>query len=224
MTIGEEPHPTATLPAANSDRCASCGAQLAVDQRYCVECGARRGQARFTLAGGDAQGGSTPQGPPKKKPFFKELSSSATLLAGIATLLLAMGVGFLIGNHNSSTPQNPKPANVVINGAGGGGSQTNSAAATPTQTTASANTQTTSSHANKSKPKRHAKAKAKKAKTAAAPKTIIKITTKTNPANAVNVKQAGVPKQSSGVSQGVGTKCQAGGFGCKNGKQTDNLF
>ena len=34
--------------AAGSDRCAACGAHLANDQRYCLECGERRGQARFT--------------------------------------------------------------------------------------------------------------------------------------------------------------------------------
>src|SRR5215831_8576095 len=51
--------PTATLPAADAtpsvgvaagDRCAVCGAPLAPDQRYCLQCGERRGQARFTAA------------------------------------------------------------------------------------------------------------------------------------------------------------------------------
>src|ERR1700743_3780334 len=35
---------------ASPDRCGECGAEMAVDQRYCVECGNRRGPARFTLA------------------------------------------------------------------------------------------------------------------------------------------------------------------------------
>src|ERR1700722_6408667 len=38
------------LVGVPSDRCSSCGAELAVDQRYCVACGQRRGKPRFNLA------------------------------------------------------------------------------------------------------------------------------------------------------------------------------
>jgi hypothetical protein len=77
-----------------TDRCAECGAALAPDQRYCVVCGTRRGRPRFTMqqpAPAPAPGGA--------KPARRGGSwSSATLLAGVAALLLAVGVGVLIGH------------------------------------------------------------------------------------------------------------------------------
>ena len=48
-------------------------------------------------------------------------TSSTTLLAGIATLLLALGVGVLIGQSGSSTPKTGG-IHVVVNGGGGSGS------------------------------------------------------------------------------------------------------
>ena len=46
--------PTRELPTApataSEDRCGNCGTPLAHDQRYCVECGERRGQSRFPTA------------------------------------------------------------------------------------------------------------------------------------------------------------------------------
>ena len=50
-TTSDIPATTSTGPpalvTASSDHCAVCGAQMAADQRYCLECGERRGQARF---------------------------------------------------------------------------------------------------------------------------------------------------------------------------------
>ena len=42
--------PAQTAPSA-ADRCADCQARLAHDQRYCVECGTRRGPLPAQLAG-----------------------------------------------------------------------------------------------------------------------------------------------------------------------------
>src|ERR1700743_1398390 len=41
---------TETLVAGTvGDRCVNCGAPLSSDQRYCINCGERRGAARFSL-------------------------------------------------------------------------------------------------------------------------------------------------------------------------------
>ena len=49
---------------AQGEPCASCGAPLAGDQRYCLECGARRSQARVAFREILATGGAPPTGPP----------------------------------------------------------------------------------------------------------------------------------------------------------------
>src|SRR5579875_344165 len=51
--------PTANLRMSSGDRCAECGSALAIDQRYCVECGTRRGRPRFAIASAGAQDAST---------------------------------------------------------------------------------------------------------------------------------------------------------------------
>jgi hypothetical protein len=126
-----EPAPTETLaPAlAAGDRCANCGSALASDQRYCLECGERRGQARFTAA------------PPTKRPpvvreetarrMAPRFSSASTLIAGVGTLLLAMGIGVLIGRSGPS--RNAGNSTVrVVNLGGGATASTASTASTPT--------------------------------------------------------------------------------------------
>ena len=106
----------------SGDTCDVCGSRLAPDQRYCVECGTRRGQPRFTLQPGSgasaAQPGVEPAGGRSRRGGW---TSSTTLLAGIATLLLALGVGVLIGESGSSTPKTGG-IHVVVNGGGGSGS------------------------------------------------------------------------------------------------------
>ena len=103
--------PTRQLSVAGtSEHCVNCGAPLAVDQRYCVNCGERRGKPRFTLAGEQEQptqevvrtsSSSSPRRP--------RTSAGFNLIAGIATLLLALGVGVLIG-HNSAGSTTTKQA------------------------------------------------------------------------------------------------------------------
>lgn len=118
---------TAMTPvAAASGHCASCGAALAADQRYCVECGQRRGPLRMP-----ATIGATQQIPPEAKrrePRRRapRMSPNTTLIAGIGTLMLAMGVGVLIGQAGGSS--NDKPVQFVT--LPGGGAGTSGAAAT----------------------------------------------------------------------------------------------
>ena len=102
----DEEEPTRELPAAptgaSEDRCGACGAPLAHDQRYCVECGERRGQSRFPVA--------QPAAPVARRrtrlapaPRPARMSSGTTLVAGIGVFLLAIGLGVLIGRVGNKT-------------------------------------------------------------------------------------------------------------------------
>ncbi|MGN6373883.1 MAG: hypothetical protein ACTHM1_12995 [Solirubrobacteraceae bacterium] len=101
--------PTAELPVVPSAvraaplgstraQCAACGAPVASDQRYCVECGQRLGGARLPFMDDASRhsGRSTVHAAPTKA----RLSVNSTLIAGVGTLLLAMGVGILIGRSS----------------------------------------------------------------------------------------------------------------------------
>jgi hypothetical protein len=128
-----EVHARPPVPAvsATRERCAACGAALAADQRYCVECGQRRGGAAPPFAGRSAPApGPAALGPaPGRRPL---LSLNATLIAGVGTLLLAMGIGILIGR--SGQPSSAKTPAVELLGspaasAGAAGSAAGSEAA-----------------------------------------------------------------------------------------------
>jgi hypothetical protein len=129
---GEQPAKQPLVSSAAGDRCVSCGTPLTSDQRYCVACGERRGKARFALPAGPAATAelATP-GPtvPSSRP--PRASSGTTVVAGVGTLLLAMGVGVLIG-RNSADNVNAKPVQaaaptVVTVGGGGAGTGTTAA-------------------------------------------------------------------------------------------------
>jgi hypothetical protein len=131
------------LSSAVGDRCSSCGAPLASDQRYCVNCGTRRGKPRFTVDPG-VTGATTRQAaaamPPKKR--GRQPTSSMMVIGFIGVLLLAMGVGVLIGHNGNSNPTqvagNQKPLVVTV---GGGGA----VAATPTTSATTTHTSSGSS-------------------------------------------------------------------------------
>jgi hypothetical protein len=113
---------------------------MSSDQRYCVACGERRGKPRFSIpAGGGA--GAAPSSevatvgasasPPVSR--VSRASSGTTIVAGVGTLLLAMGVGVLIG-RNSAGNVNNRPvqaaAPTVVTVGGGAGTGTTAASAT----------------------------------------------------------------------------------------------
>lgn len=85
--------------------CRSCGSPLAADQRYCLHCGARRAEARLpfldilaqqaSLGAGPAAAGGPATPPPGT--WLGRMSANAAAVAGVACLLLALGVGVLIG-------------------------------------------------------------------------------------------------------------------------------
>src|ERR1700755_3714307 len=80
--------------ATVGDRCAACGTQLATDQKYCLNCGERRGKTRFALGSSPAPAAAAPAAPsrPSKK---QRLSSSTALVAGGGKPVLPVGGGGL---------------------------------------------------------------------------------------------------------------------------------
>jgi hypothetical protein len=115
--------------------CATCGNLLAADQRYCLSCGTRRGDARLPfldiLRGPDTQlvpfGQPLPMGsvggaiPPRDNSPAGLARANVGLIAGVGVLLLAMLIGVLIGsNFNSSdnvVQASPKPQVIQVAGA-----------------------------------------------------------------------------------------------------------
>jgi hypothetical protein len=174
-TAVQDGTPTESLvSSAVGDRCVNCGATLQSDQRYCVVCGERRGAPRFALPAPTAttevtttssisgRGGS--RGP--------RFGSATTLIAGVGTLLLALLVGFLIGNaaskNNTKTVNAGTPAVKVINVGGSSGASTS-----PTSTSSNSGSKTSSgSHKSSTKAKSTTSKKQAKAETNAASKTL----------------------------------------------------
>jgi hypothetical protein len=112
--------------AATSASCASCGSPLAEDQRYCLHCGERTAPPSSVLLGGPpsqaaAVGPSASLVPPGFAPpempgaqgAGERRGNAMTIIAGVGVLLLAMGVGVLIGRSSASKPS--APVSPVIN-------------------------------------------------------------------------------------------------------------
>jgi F0F1-type ATP synthase membrane subunit c/vacuolar-type H+-ATPase subunit K len=104
---------------AQGEPCASCGAPLAADQRYCLECGTRREQARLPfrdILTAQAPPGAAPTGTPEQP-----ARSGLAFLAGLLCLLAALGVGVLIGRSGDDAPTTaaptPAPQVITVNGA-----------------------------------------------------------------------------------------------------------
>jgi hypothetical protein len=99
--------------------CAACGSPLAADQRYCLECGERTPQPSEFLRSGSALASSppavppAPPGAPSGAQHAPRNNNTVSLLAGVGVLLLAMGVGVLIGRSGGSSKQSPAPVQVV---------------------------------------------------------------------------------------------------------------
>jgi hypothetical protein len=123
-----------------TEPCAQCGAPLADDQRYCLQCGEPRPHLSGplspksatekpplvppTLAGSSPATPGIPGAPPAR-------NNSLALLAGVGVLLLAMGVGVLIGRAGSGSAKVPPAQVISVGGSAAGGSTTT----TPTNTT-----------------------------------------------------------------------------------------
>jgi hypothetical protein len=191
-----EPADAPTRPLimpTGGEGCMSCGVSLASDQRYCVNCGERRGQARFSVATMAVQ----PAAAPVAQARPRRMGSGTTLIAGVATLLLAMGVGVLIGqsgNNGSTRAAATTPPVINVNAGGGGSSATASKPAASTASTGSLKSPTV--HITK------------KVAAAAA-------------AAAANVTGGSAPVNPTVT---VGQGCSANTAGCQGGKFTGNFF
>jgi hypothetical protein len=161
-------------PIRTGERCAACGAAMASDQRYCVECGERRGPARVPLLDGLAQRArETPTA--SRSPGRPRMSVNSTLIAGVGTLLLAMGIGVLIGRSGNNTSAKSPPVQVVTV-AGAGGAASSGAASTAPSTAASPSaTATKSGGATTSSATSTAKSKSTPKKSTAAPPKVVKV-------------------------------------------------
>jgi hypothetical protein len=116
--------------AGSGDNCPNCGASLASDQRYCLNCGLRRGDPRLPFMDAvtfmesskrppQATPAVTAAAPPDRRPI---MSANASLVAGVATLVLAIGVGVLIGRSGDGGASNavaPAPQIIRVGGEGG---------------------------------------------------------------------------------------------------------
>lgn len=206
---------TRELPAApttaSEDRCGACGAPLAHDQQYCVECGERRGASRFP-AGQPAVEASPRRARAARAPRGQRISSGTTLVAGVGVLLLAIGLGVLIGHLGHNPPvQKQAPAEVVTVQGGGGTAST--------ATTTASTTPTHTAHASHAAPKGlTGKLKAAAEQTAPPTKAV------QQKANQAAGKVLGNSSNLTAPTQKVGGSCKSGQAGCQSGKFTGNFF
>ncbi|HEU4737469.1 MAG TPA: zinc ribbon domain-containing protein [Solirubrobacterales bacterium] len=143
-----------------SDACPSCGSQLAPDQRYCLHCGQRRGDPRLPVMDAvtfmeasrrpaQPQAAGTPAPPSGRR---RLISANTSMVAAVATLVLAMGVGVLIGRSGdgSSTAATPAPQIIRV---GGGATETASAATAGGKSSAAGGKQPKAANVKKAKEK-----------------------------------------------------------------------
>jgi hypothetical protein len=121
-----------------TEPCRNCAAPMAADQRYCLECGERRMEMSSVLAGGPAgaparteapasRASAPPSPPPGDHGFSQQRNNTLTVIAGVGVLMLAMGVGVLIGRAGGSKPAQGA-AQVITVGSPAAGSTTPAAA------------------------------------------------------------------------------------------------
>jgi len=179
---------------------------MASDQRYCLECGKRRGDPRLPFMDAvvlmDAvKRPSQAPPPPQKKPRRAGISPNAALIAGVGTLLLALGIGVLIGragHQEFAQTASAAPQVITVNGGSGGEASTGTKGKTTTGGGA-------------------ANAKTKKQKAAALREA------ESHPAAEEVLKPAGDVKLAPPTVK-PGDKCEKGAAGCENGEFTGNFF
>lgn len=187
----------------SSDRCPACGVPLAADQRYCLECGQRCGEPRLPFMDAavlmDAVRRSRqPAPPPPPKERRSRISPNTALIAGVGTLLLALGVGVLIGHSGPREVAQTAAAPQIIEVGGGEGASASGKDAS-----------VTGGNAAGAKTKKQKEAALKKAEAHPASEEVLK------PAGDVKLPPATVKP---------GDKCEAGAAGCDGGKFTGNFF
>jgi hypothetical protein len=201
------------------DRCVNCGAPLAADQHYCIHCGERRGKSRFAApeTSGQTVQTTTHVTPPPAQAGPRRPSYGTTLVAGVATLLLAMGVGVEIGRisnngNNGGSKAAAAPSVITVNG---GSASTAATTAAGTQSPASS---THHAHHAAAAPKSEVN-KAQQA--ASAPKPTQQAVKKASQA-ASSVLGGNTGQSNSTVT--TGQSCTSGSAGCQGGHFTGTFF
>lgn len=199
--------------APGGDRCPSCGAALAADQRYCLECGHRRGDPRLPFMDAvvlmdavkrPAQAPSAPSAPSRRR----GISPNAALIAGVGVLLLALGIGVLIGRSGSHQVANVAARPQVITVGGTGSSAGGEASAAERSGAGKAKASTGGKNADL-KTKAQKQKALKEAEAHPASEEVLK------PSGDVKLPPATVQK---------GGSCEEGSAGCENGKFSGNFF
>jgi hypothetical protein len=216
--------------AGGGESCPNCGVAMSGDQRYCLHCGHRRGDPRlpfmdavvFMEAMGGAPGGAAATAPPpppeERNPRF---SPSASLIAGVATLVLAVGVGVLIGRSgNSGSSETPGTQVIRVQNEGDG------------EETASAETASEgagkSGGATKGKQAKGAGKSGAKAKSSSPVAKKAEAKAETGDSGTAKAVEE-VIKPEAGVKiappeQKLGGACEEGTAGCTGGKFEGNFF
>jgi len=120
---------SAAAAVVDSETCPSCAAPLAADQRYCLECGERRATMSSVLLGGpplgdrdsaDTAAPRVPPNPPGQAPAGaadgQGRGNLTAVIAGVGVLLIAMGVGVLIGRSGQPKSSPAPPPQVITVG------------------------------------------------------------------------------------------------------------
>jgi hypothetical protein len=115
------------LAPATAATCEECGASLASDQRYCLNCGARHGDPRLPIdevlassAGG--AGAVQPPAAPPARPGERRDWTPLAALGGLALLAVMLTVGVLIGKTDSKSAAGAQVIKLTGGGGGVGGS------------------------------------------------------------------------------------------------------
>lgn len=186
---------------------------MAPDQCYCLSCGRRRGEPRLPFMDAvvfmesmrrPAPGDAAPDAELVADRRHRIAPNSA-LVAGVATLILAMGVGVMIGRSGeggSSTAASPVPQVIRI---GGGEAETASNSASSQKNTGPSK----GKHDLKTKAKAKAKAETGSSGTTKAAEEVL--------------KPAGDVKLPPPTAQ-VGEKCEKGTAGCSESGEFDGSF
>jgi hypothetical protein len=196
--------------AGTPDLCASCGARLLADQRYCVACGERRGKPRFTLP---SAGASQSRSPAARTGEARtpRMSASGGFIGVVATLILAMGVGVLIGQNAAGSNAGKQGVTAYIGGGAGAGAGADTSGGA--DAAAAGDTTTSTGHRSKS------------ASSKAVPK--VNTTTVATPpasvAHGAQINGHGATNLPPPTAQ-QGQSCTNGEAGCQNGQRTGNFF
>lgn len=193
-----------SLVSTSSEHCPSCGNAIAADQRYCLHCGQRCGEPRLPFMNATtfmdtmnrpAQAQASSPSPKQRR----RLSPNAALIAGVGTLLLAMGVGVLIGHSGNQSGATSAAAPQVITVHSGG---------PETEAPEAAGKGSASGKDGKASKKASSSAK-KKAETGQGAEEVLK------PKNGVKLPPA---------TAQPGSKCESGTAGCKGEEFTGEFF